>query len=291
MKATVRMKLTLGFLGLLSIGSVASLAILAVLSRSIDELKRVVTVSDVIEHKALEMRFDMLAMSDAMRGFLINPANRRSRSARRQADDKFEGDVESIKKLAPQGEILRLVQEAARDGRQGPEPDRGRAPGGDRLFGTSSGPRRATAPSTFPLRQKQEAIIADIEKETIRLKQAALQSAESSYCRGPRDDLDPGPRGDDPGPGRLLPPGAQPGPSDRPHGGVDDPRRQGRSLGRPRVRRPDRRARRAEPLHQRHLRLPEGDVVGGREPARTATCACGSFPAPTTTASARPSWP
>jgi hypothetical protein len=48
MKATVRMKLTLGFLGLLSIGSVASLAILTVLSRSIEELQHVVTVSDVI---------------------------------------------------------------------------------------------------------------------------------------------------------------------------------------------------------------------------------------------------
>jgi methyl-accepting chemotaxis protein len=33
----------------------------------------------------------------------------------------------------------------------------------------------------LPLRQKQEAIIADIEKETIRLKQVALQSAENSY--------------------------------------------------------------------------------------------------------------
>ena len=48
-------------------------AILTVLSRSIAELEHVVTVSDVIEHKSLEMRFDMLAMSDAMRGDLINP--------------------------------------------------------------------------------------------------------------------------------------------------------------------------------------------------------------------------
>ena len=79
MKTTVRSKLTISFLALLSIGSVASVAILTVLSRSIDELKRVVTVSDVIEHKALEMRFDMLEMSDAMRGYLINPANQAER--------------------------------------------------------------------------------------------------------------------------------------------------------------------------------------------------------------------
>jgi DNA-binding LacI/PurR family transcriptional regulator len=41
-------------LSLLSVGSIASLSILAVLSRSIDELKHVATVSDVIEHKAPE---------------------------------------------------------------------------------------------------------------------------------------------------------------------------------------------------------------------------------------------
>jgi len=58
MKATVRARLTIGFLALVTIGSVASVAILAILSGTIDELKRVVTVSDTVEHKALEMRFD-----------------------------------------------------------------------------------------------------------------------------------------------------------------------------------------------------------------------------------------
>ena len=82
MKATVRARLTIGFLTLVTIGSVVSVAILALLSGTIEELKRVVTVSDAIEHKALEMRFDMLAMSDAMRGFLINPRNTAERRAR-----------------------------------------------------------------------------------------------------------------------------------------------------------------------------------------------------------------
>ena len=112
MKATVRMKLTLGFLGLLSIGSVASLAILTVLSRSIEELQHVVTVSDVIEHKSLELRYDMLAMSDAMRGYLIS-GNKAEFDRKKQADDDFVVDVEDIRKLAPGGEILKLVAQAA----------------------------------------------------------------------------------------------------------------------------------------------------------------------------------
>ena len=121
MKATVRMKLTFGFLGLLSIGSVASLAILTVLSRSIDELKRVVTVSDVIEHKSLEMRFDMLAMSDAMRGYLISPATRAEHERKKQADDEFEVDVDDIRKLTPGGEIHEARPAGGRHGRQGPQ--------------------------------------------------------------------------------------------------------------------------------------------------------------------------
>ena len=180
MKATVRMRLTLGFLGLLSIGSVASVAILAILSGSIEELKRVVTVSDVIEHKALEMRFDMLAMSDAMRGFLINPANQAEQERKKSADDDFESDVEDIRKLAPQGEILKLVQEAAdMDAKVLNRIE-------DDLLGVIAAGEIEKAKARYtteylPLRQKQEAIIANIEKETIRMKQAALQSAESSY--------------------------------------------------------------------------------------------------------------
>ena len=126
MKATVRMKLTLGFLGLLSIGSVASLAILTVLSRSIEELQRVVTVSDVIEHKSLELRYDMLAMSDAMRGYLIS-GNKSEFERKKQADDEFVVDVEDIRKLSP-GARPEARPAGGRHGRQGPQQAGGRDP-------------------------------------------------------------------------------------------------------------------------------------------------------------------
>ena len=95
MRATVRLKLTLGYLTVLALGSVASMAILALLSRSLGELERVVTVSDVIDRKSLELRFDMLARSDGMRGFLIS-TNRAEYERKRQADADFLADVEEI---------------------------------------------------------------------------------------------------------------------------------------------------------------------------------------------------
>jgi len=181
MKATVQARLTIGLLALVSIGSVASIAILAILSRSIDELKRVVTVSDVVEHKALEMRFDMLAMSDAMRGFLINPSNTAERARKKHADEHFEAVVEEIRKLAPQGEILgRLKTAADMDANLLNRIE-------DELLASIAAGDTEAAKVRYnaeylPLRQKQETIIGDIEKETIRLKQSALQSAESSYA-------------------------------------------------------------------------------------------------------------
>ena len=181
MKATVRARLTIGFLALVTIGSVASVAILALLSGTIDELKRVVTVSDTVEHKALEMRFDMLAMSDAMRGFLINPASTAERTRKKQADEHFEAVVEEIRKLAPQGEILGLLQTAAdMDSRTLNRIE-------DDLLAQIAAGHAEEAKARYtaeylPLRQKQEGIIGDIEKETIRLKEAALSSAENSYA-------------------------------------------------------------------------------------------------------------
>ena len=179
MKATVRMKLTLGFLGLLSIGSVASLAVLTVLSRSIEELQHVVSVSDVIEHKSLELRYDMLAMSDAMRGYLIS-GHKSEFERKKQADDDFVVDVEEIRKLAAGGEILKLVQQAA----DMDEKVLNRLE--DQILemiesGRADQAKVAYNTDYLPLRSKQEGIIASIEAETVRLKREALASAESSY--------------------------------------------------------------------------------------------------------------
>jgi methyl-accepting chemotaxis protein len=180
MNATVRLKLTFGFLGLLALGSAASVAILVLMSRSLGELDRVVTVSDVIDRKSLELRFDMLARSDGMRGFLIS-TKRAEYERKKQADADFLADVEDIKKLAPAGEIPRLVAQAAEMDEKALERIE------HEILGTIAAGDPELAKLTYsrdylPLRQKQEAVISDIEKETGRLKEVALKSAERSYA-------------------------------------------------------------------------------------------------------------
>jgi methyl-accepting chemotaxis protein len=177
---TVRTKLTGALLGLLTLGSLASLGVLAILSRSIEDLKRVITVSDVIEQKALELRYDMLSMSDAMRGLLVDPTNHAEEERKKKADDEFAADMAEITRLAPEGEILRL-------GRQAADMDENTL---NRLedeilahiaAGDSARAKTRYTTEYLPLRHKQEAIIDAVAKEAVRLKEAAMESAQASY--------------------------------------------------------------------------------------------------------------
>jgi len=179
MKTTVRTRLTLGFLGLLSIGCLASIVVLAVLSRSIQELRQVVTVADVIEHKALELRFDLLSMSDAIRGFLVS-ANKAEYDRKKQADAEFVADVEDIRALEPEGEVLRLLQQAAEMDEKVLNPLE------DQILGTIAAGDLEAAKQSYsvdylPLRGKQEGVIEQMEREAVRFKQAALESADDHY--------------------------------------------------------------------------------------------------------------
>jgi methyl-accepting chemotaxis protein len=180
MKATVRLKLTLGFLSLLGLGSVASVTVLALLSRSLDQLQRVVTVADVIDRKSLELRFDMLARGDGMRGFLIS-TNRAEYDRKKQADAEFQADVEDIKKLAPEGEIPQLLARAT----EIDEKALGQIE--SEILGTIAAGDIELAKLTYsrdylPVRQKQEMVISEMEQVTQRLKHDALESAEKSYA-------------------------------------------------------------------------------------------------------------
>jgi methyl-accepting chemotaxis protein len=181
MKLTVRTKLTVGLLGLLTVGSATSLGVLSLLSRSLDELKRVVTTSDVIERKSLEVRFDLLSMSDSMRGFLIDPNNHTEAERKKKADDEFEADMADIERLAPEGAIRRLGKEATDMDSHTLNPIENEI-----LQHIAAGDvaraKARYASEYLPLRHQQEALIDAIGTEAVRLKEAAMESAQTSYA-------------------------------------------------------------------------------------------------------------
>ena len=112
MKLTIRTKLTLGFLSILVLGSAVSLGILFALSGSVDKLRGVVERDDLIAQKALEIRYDMLTMSDAMRGYLLDPSKVEERQRKVDADNELSRDVEEIKRLSDDEVVDRAIKEA-----------------------------------------------------------------------------------------------------------------------------------------------------------------------------------
>jgi methyl-accepting chemotaxis protein len=182
MKMTIRTKLGVGFLSVLVLGSAVSLGVLAVLSRNIEQLRRVVAVDDVIAQKGLEIRYDMINMSDAMRGYLLDPKNLAEKQRKKDADDELVADVAQILKLSPGSAVEAKIKEAADlDATTLNRLE-------DDIMGRIAAGRLEEARTMYngeylAVRKRQEAIIGELEVESSRHKDEALAQAALDYAR------------------------------------------------------------------------------------------------------------
>src|SRR3954454_5167218 len=112
MKLTIRLKLALGFTTILLLGSAVSLGVLNVLSRSVEGLRVVITRDDEIAQRALALRYDMLEMSDAMRGFLLDPSNLAERKRKMDADDRLSAGVKEMLAMSLPATMEAKIKEA-----------------------------------------------------------------------------------------------------------------------------------------------------------------------------------
>jgi methyl-accepting chemotaxis protein len=112
MKLSLRTKLVAGFVGVLIVGTVASVGVVSMMSQSVNQLERVVEHDDVLSAKAMDIRYAMLEMSDAMRGYLIDPTNQAEWQRKLAADSTLAVRVDELKALNPTADMLALVQQA-----------------------------------------------------------------------------------------------------------------------------------------------------------------------------------
>src|SRR5471030_2773673 len=89
---TIRTKLLLGFLGLQLASTLLNATLLWLAVDQGRRTEKVVQVYDLLEHNALELRLDMMVMSDAMRGFMLNPRDVQENARKLAADSKFTED-------------------------------------------------------------------------------------------------------------------------------------------------------------------------------------------------------
>jgi methyl-accepting chemotaxis protein len=180
MSFNIRRRMMAGFFTVVILGTVVSIGVLQLLTTSIHQLENVVTVSDAIRQKGLELRFDMMTMSDGMRGYLIDPKDKRELQRKKDADEEFARDVADIVKLAPEGEIKDLIERAAQMDSQSVN----RLEDDVLQLITSNQIEQAKqkyVSEYLPVRQQQEEIIRQMEQATQRTASQAFSAAQSRY--------------------------------------------------------------------------------------------------------------
>jgi methyl-accepting chemotaxis protein len=180
MNFNIRKRLMAGFFTVVLLGAGVSVAVLQLLTTSIRQLENVVTVSDTIRQQGLKLRFDMMTMSDGIRGYIIDPKDKNELQRKHDADDEFLKDVTKIQQLAPQGEVRDLIQRAADMDSQSVNKLE------DEVMQLISEGKTEEAKKTYeekylPVRHQQEEIIKQMEQATERLAAAAFTTAQSRY--------------------------------------------------------------------------------------------------------------
>jgi methyl-accepting chemotaxis protein len=180
MSFNIRRRLAAGFLTIVLLGAGVSFAVLQLLTTSIRQLENVVVVSDTIRQQGLKLRFDMMTMSDGIRGYLIDPRDKKELQRKRDADDDFLKDVTEIQRLAPAGEVRDLIQRAAEMDSQSVNKleDEVLQLIGD---GKAELAKQKYVSEYLPVRQQQEEIIRQMEQATERLASQAFAGAQSRY--------------------------------------------------------------------------------------------------------------
>jgi methyl-accepting chemotaxis protein len=180
MSFNIRRRLMAGFFAVVVLGAGVSIAVLQLLTTSIHQLENVVSVSDTIRQKGLKLRFDMMTMSDGIRGYLIDPTDKKELQRKRDADDEFLKDVTEIRRLAPQGAVLDLAQRAADMDSQSVNRLE------DEVLQLITDGKAEQAKTKYvseylPVRHQQEDIIQQMEQSTDRLAAQAFTAAQERY--------------------------------------------------------------------------------------------------------------
>ncbi|MFL5373472.1 MAG: hypothetical protein ACJ78T_05745, partial [Myxococcales bacterium] len=109
----IRQKLRISFFSLLFTGTLLGAALVGLAVENVRRIEQIVNVYDLLQLKALKLRYDMLVMSDGMRGYMLNPLDATEHARKLEADRDFSKDVADMKALAP-AELIERVTAAER---------------------------------------------------------------------------------------------------------------------------------------------------------------------------------
>ncbi|HEX3582072.1 MAG TPA: methyl-accepting chemotaxis protein [Thermoanaerobaculia bacterium] len=181
MNLNIRGRLFAGFFTVVVLGTLVCTLVLQLLTTSIRQLENVVSVADNVRQYGMKLRFDMMTMSDSIRGYLLDPTAKSELERKRAADDEFSRDIAEIKRLAPGAEVLSLIDKAEQMDSQSVNRLE------DEVLELVTNNKIDEAKKKYiaeylPVRHEQEAVIRQMEETTEKGAAQALASAQSRYA-------------------------------------------------------------------------------------------------------------
>jgi signal transduction histidine kinase len=168
----IRQKLRFSFFSLLFTGTLLGAALVGLAVENVRRIEQIVNVYDVLQLKSLKLRFDMILMSDGMRGYMLNPDDPSEHHRKLEADRDFSRDVAEMKALAPP-ELTARVEAAER--MDADVLDRLE----EHIMALTAGGAHEEARSKYlqeylPIRARQVELIDSVEAAADSLKSAAM---------------------------------------------------------------------------------------------------------------------
>ena len=181
MKRGIQFNLLIGFLSALTLGSISILLIVRGLSSTIVQLERITRNNAAIGQRAVEVRNDITAMSDNMRGYLLDTSDLQSKQKIRATRTRLVGHIKDIQSVSDgklrnlSGQLLAAAEQKI-------------APLQDQIVSAAEGSRVQNAKRMYvaqyaPAQLEAEQLAAAISDIASRDVEAALQQAQAARTR------------------------------------------------------------------------------------------------------------
>jgi len=100
MKSGIRVKLLLSFIMVMGLGCAAGLVLLVIFNSTVKDLERIVTTTDVVAATAVEVDKDITAMSDDIRGYMLDTSDGSTKEKLREDREHLLSNLRGIEQLS-----------------------------------------------------------------------------------------------------------------------------------------------------------------------------------------------
>jgi methyl-accepting chemotaxis protein len=100
MKNGIRLKLVGGFIAVMALGCLAGLVLLIILFSTVRDLETIIQKNDVVAATTVRVDMEITAMSDELRGYMLDPTDKAARERVRTSRERLQSHLREIDQLS-----------------------------------------------------------------------------------------------------------------------------------------------------------------------------------------------